>query len=341
MRESGFKIGKPNGVAMVMVLWVMAILSVMVMEFSFAMRTEVHITRNFKEELQLYAIAEGGMQRAIAEMIYKQDPRVQQMRKTVKEEMPPEKREWVADGRPYLLSYDQGKCDIRVMNEEGKININLISEAGLRRIMRNIGLEDEARDIVVDSIMDWRDPDDFYRINGAENDYYRSLPEPYDCKNGPLDAIEELLLVKGVTPDLFYGRRGPKKEGEKPERSGLKDIFSLYSSGEQIDINSAAAPALRLALGIPGEVSRLIVKAREEKGFDHQVDLLQRVPELGPFIGEVAGLILYRSRSAFYTIESRATYQGGKTKRGIKGIVKIDPREKRGYKIIQWVDSIR
>ena len=325
---------------MVMVLWVIAILSVMVLEFSFAMRTEINITRHFKEDLQLYAIAEGGMQRAIAEMIYKHDPRVQQLRKTMKEEMPPEKREWIADGRPYLLSYDQGSCDVRVMNEEGKININLVSEAGLRRIMKNIGLEVEARDIVVDSIMDWRDPDDFYRINGAENDYYRSLPEPYDCKNGLLDAIEELLLVRGVTPDLFHGRRGSKTEGEKIERVGLKDVFSLYSSGEQIDINSATAPALRIALGIPGEVSRLIVKAREEKGFDHQLDLLQRVPELAPFIGEITGLILYRSRSAYYTIESRASYLEGKSKRGIKGIVRIDTREKRGYKIIQWIDSL-
>lgn len=325
---------------MVMVLWVITILSVMVLEFSFAMRTEVRITGNFKEELQLYAIAEGGMQRAITEMIYKHDTRVQQIRKTVKEEVAPEKREWVADGRPYVLAYDQGTCDIRVMNEDGKININLISEGGLRRIMKNIGVEDEARDIIVDSIMDWKDADDLYRINGAENDYYRSLPEPYDCKNGPLDAIEELLLVRGVTPALFYGRRGSKKEGEKPGQPGLKDIFSLYSSGEQIDINSAAAPALRLALGLPGEVARLIVKAREEKGFDHQADLIQRVPELALFIGEIANLIMYRPRNAYYTIESRATYQGGKTKRGIKGIAKIDPREKRGYKIIQWVDSL-
>ena len=47
-----------------MVLWVIAILSVVVFEFCFGMRTEVNITNNFKEELQLYAMAEGGVQRA-------------------------------------------------------------------------------------------------------------------------------------------------------------------------------------------------------------------------------------------------------------------------------------
>ena len=66
---------------MIMVLWVVAILSVIVLEFSFAMRTEVNIAKNFKEETQLGAMAEGGVQRAIAELIYKHDTRIQQMRK--------------------------------------------------------------------------------------------------------------------------------------------------------------------------------------------------------------------------------------------------------------------
>ena len=65
-----------------MVLWVMVILSVVALEFSFAMRTEITITKNHKEDLQRYAMAEGGVQRAIAELIYKHDPRTQQMKKT-------------------------------------------------------------------------------------------------------------------------------------------------------------------------------------------------------------------------------------------------------------------
>jgi general secretion pathway protein K len=77
--------------------------------------------------------------------------------------------------------------------------------------LTNLGVEGEARDIIVDSILDWRDADDFYRIHGAENDYYQSLKEPYRCKNGNFDSIEELLLVRGITPALFYGRKGPKK----------------------------------------------------------------------------------------------------------------------------------
>src|SRR5512136_1433014 len=93
-----------KGVALIMVLWVITILTVVVLEFSFAMRTEVNITKNFKEELELYAIAEGGVQRAVAELILRHDPRVQQLKKTMKtEEITPEKKEWVPDGRPYAI----------------------------------------------------------------------------------------------------------------------------------------------------------------------------------------------------------------------------------------------
>jgi general secretion pathway protein K len=331
-----------------MVLWIIAILSVMVLEFCFAMRTEVNITKNFKEELQCYAMAQGQVQRAIAELIYKHDPRVQQMRKTLKaEEVPPEKREWVTDGRPYTLSSDQGTCEIRIMGEAGKVNINLVSDPVLRKIIGQFGLEGEARDTVVDSILDWRDPGELHRLNGAKSEYYQSLKEPYNCKNGNLDSIEELLLVRGVTPDLFYGKKVKKaeegvktEEGVRTDRIGLKDIFSIYSSGEQVDINSATSPVLRFVLGIPNEVAQLIVKAREEKNFQNQQDLLQRVPELSSFMGGVGTLILFQSILPYYTIEARAKNKEGRTVQGLKVIVKIDPGEKTGYKIIQWVDTL-
>ena len=347
-RVSSFKFRNSRGVALIMVLWVITILTVVVLEFSFAMRTEVNITKNFKEELQLYGIAQGGVQRAIAELILKHDARTQQLKETLKtEEVTPEKKEWVPDGRPYVLPFDQGECELRIMSEAGKININTISEMTLRKLIGNLGLDVEKRDTVVDSILDWRDPDDFLRVNGAENDYYQSLKEPYRCKNASLDSIEELLLVKGVTPELFYGRKGAKggEEGAKASDVGLKDIFSIYAPGEQVDINSASLPVLRAVLGLPSEVAKAILKAREEKGFQNQQDLVQRVPELSPFIAEIAGRLAFSSlstplTSVYYTIESRGKSKEGGAVRGLKTIVKIDRMDKRGYKIIQWVDAL-
>ena len=331
-----------KGVALIMVLWVMVILSVLALEFSFAMRTEITITKNYKEDLQRYAMAEGGVQRAITELIYKHNARLQQMMKTLSlEEISPEQREWMADGRSYTLPFDQGSCEVRMMGEAGKININTVSEFFLRKIIGHLGLEGEARDVVVDSILDWRDSNDFYRANGAENDYYLSLKEPYYCKNGNLDSIEELLLIRGVTPDLYHGKKGPSEgEEESVGRIGLKDIFSIYSPGEQVDINSATALVMNMVLGIPREVSQQMVAAREEKSFANQQDLLNRVPELAPFMGEIGRLIVYRSALPYYTIESRAKLKDGLSMQGLKAIVKVDPREQEGYKIVQWVDRL-
>ncbi len=326
-----------------MVLWVLMILSVVVLEFSYGMRTEVQITQNFQEEVQLYAMAEGGMQRAVVELIFKHDSRVQQKRKTQKDEgIPPEQQEWVTDGREYAVAFEGGDCGVRVTGEAGKVNINSVSETLLRKIIGNFGLEGEVRDVVVDSILDWRDADDFYRVNGAENEYYRGLKEPYDCKNGNLDTIEELLLVRGVTSELFYGKRLEKKEEDetRSEVVGLKHVFSIYAAGEQIDINSAAFPVLRVVLGIPAEVARQVIKAREEKIFESQQDLAQRVPELTPLLSEVGRNIVYRSASSYYTIEAKAKSKSGGGGRSLQTIVKIDAGAKEGYKIVQWVDAV-
>lgn len=341
--QSGFR--NSRGIVLIMVLWVIVILSMIVLEFSFAMRTEVNIAKNYKEETQLYAMAEGGVQRAIAELIYRQDPRVQQKRNKKLEEVPPEQREWMTDGRPYSLPFDQGTCEVKITSEAGKVNINVVSDTTLRKIIGQLGLEGDARDIVVDSILDWRDPGELHRLNGAKNDYYQSLKEPYNCKNGNLDSIEELLLVRGVTPGLFSGKKETKKgeEGVKSEGIGLRDIFSIYSSsGAQIDINSASLPVLRVVLGIPSEVAQSIVKAREEKGFQDQADLVQKVPELSQFIGQIGGLIATSnpSAAAYYTIESKGKSKEGGAVRGLKTIVKIDRIEKEGYKVIQWIDTL-
>jgi general secretion pathway protein K len=342
LRRAGV-IGNSEGVALLMVLWVTAILAVIALEFSFAMRTELNIARHYKEQTELYTRAEGGIQRAIVEMIYKHDPRIQQLRKTMKAEgFPPEQGEWVADGRVYPLPFDQGKCDVRMMSEGGKVNINVVSEKALRKIIGQLGLEGETRDVVVDSILDWRDPDDFYRINGAENDYYQSLKEPYKCKNGILDSIEELLLVRGVTQDLFYGKKEEKEgeEGSTDSRVGMKDIFSIYAPGEMVDINSATVPVMKILLGIPNEMAERIIKAREEKAFQRKEDLLLRVPEISSFAGDAMTLIVFQSTIPYYTIEAKATNEQGKSARGMRAIVKVDLKEKEGYKVIQWVDAL-
>ena len=69
-------------------------------------------------------------------------------------------------------------------------------------------------DEIAAAIIDWIDQDDNTE-SGAETDYYATLDPPYAAKNGPFDTIEELLLVKGVTPEILYG--------EDANRNGVLD----------------------------------------------------------------------------------------------------------------------
>lgn len=74
---------------------------------------------------------------------------------------------------------------------------------------------------ISDAILDWMDADDEPRPYGAEYDYYQQLTPPYQPANGPLISIEQLLLVRGVTPQLLFGydadRNGMLDGGEQTQ----------------------------------------------------------------------------------------------------------------------------
>lgn len=132
----------------------------------------------------------------------------------------------------------------KLTDESGKININLASVDLLS------GLEclDEA---AVASIADWLDQDDVPGPDGAENDYYSGLEFAYGCKNGPIDDIEELLLIKGISPQVYYGSRLYENSSYLAEQDvdsddrdydgvpvGLCDLLTIYGDG-RININTA------------------------------------------------------------------------------------------------------
>jgi DNA uptake protein ComE-like DNA-binding protein len=88
--------------------------------------------------------------------------------------------------------------DFGVQDEGAKLNLNTATATQLLMLP---GMTPD----VADAIVDWRDTDDTPSPYGAESDYYGSVQPPYRAKNGPFETVEELLLVKGVTPDLLYG----------------------------------------------------------------------------------------------------------------------------------------
>ena len=70
------------------------------------------------------------------------------------------------------------------------MNVNRLGRDGLDRLLQELGVEKTERDMIVDSIQDWRDANDEHRLNGAESDYYLGLSPPYRSKNADFDSVD-------------------------------------------------------------------------------------------------------------------------------------------------------
>jgi type II secretory pathway component PulK len=133
-----------------------------------------------------------------------------------------------------------------VSDEAGKINVNALLDldGGQGNVGHDILMKlPNMTEDVANSILDWLDPDDTPRSDGAESDYYSALPVPYRAKNGPLDSLEELLLVKGVTPELLFGNdrnRNGVLDPDEDDGSGQVDrgwsaFLTVYSREPNTD----------------------------------------------------------------------------------------------------------
>jgi type II secretory pathway component PulK len=139
-----------------------------------------------------------------------------------------------------------------VVDEAGKINLNALFKLDSSgKIAHDVllALPNMTED-VVNAILDWLDPDSEPRLNGAENDYYSTLSPPYHCKNGPLDSLEELLLVKGMTPQLLFGNDHNRNGILDPEEDdgsgtldrGLSAFLTVYS--RELNLDSTGQPRI-------------------------------------------------------------------------------------------------
>ncbi len=140
-----------------------------------------------------------------------------------------------------------------VMDESAKLNINALilqdpsGEALYAALMRLPNMTEE----IAAAMVDWVDADTTPRPNGAEGDVYQALTPPYACKNGPISSLEELLLVRGVTPQLLFGndrnRNGILDPGEDDGTElnrGWCEYLTCY--GREVNVDSTGAPRVDL-----------------------------------------------------------------------------------------------
>ncbi len=297
-----------------MVLWILTILMVIVFSFSYLARTESFSSRAFKEGWENKFLAEAGIERAIVELFYrKQNPQ------NLGEE---EQEPWRIDGTEQVDALGGGYYRVRLLDESGKIDLNLAPEVILRNLLNSLDLPGEDKDLlvntIVDSILDWKDPDDFHRLHGAESDYYQSLPNPYKAKNGNFDTVEELILVKGVTAEILYGN------DQKP---GLVDFLTVQAKTNKINLNAATKPVLLALPGMTPEIAEAVAAYRQEK----EIKSLQEIAGLlGEAQAQMAPYVTVAVGNTF-TIESRGYKKDGQAGYGIQAQVTLEGNNQYRY----------
>ncbi|MFO7599031.1 MAG: type II secretion system protein GspK, partial [Candidatus Desulfacyla sp.] len=242
------------------------------------------------------------------------------------------------------VSFEGGEFQVRIGNESGKININGANEHLLKMMLDAFDLEAQQKDVIVDSILDWRDENDLHRLNGAENEYYNSLPEPYDCKNGDFDSEEELLLVRGVTPEIYYGGLKDMVTVFMEERKitrGTADILKRGTGNTfntRICINAASKQLLRAFPSMTDELVKEIIAYRKIKDFKSLSDISAVV---GSEVYQAISPYISVAENAYYTISSRGLIPGTRTHKEIEVMVEISPTIKRGWRVLQWRDDLK
>lgn len=142
-------------------------------------------------------------------------------------------------GGKFTISYDEeGKNYYGMADEERRININKASAEVLKNLL---GTDNEE---AAESIVNWRS--NVRLPKGASDDYYRSLTPPYECKHAAFSVIEELMLVKGVTPQLF---------------ESIKDYVTVYGDDGKININTATRRVM-LSAGLDAGTVDIIMALR-------------------------------------------------------------------------------
>jgi general secretion pathway protein K len=287
--------GSQRGVALLLVLWVLTALMGIVFTFSVLVRNDLASALSFRNDLAKRLLAQAGLERATMEIQYRLLNRGQAIILEGKET-------WKTDGTSYREKLGEGYYTVRITDDSGKINLNALTDASgilLKNLLLQLAVSGEDADVIVDSILDWKDTDNLVRLHGAEDEYYMALPKPYKAKNANFETLEELLLVRGVAPDIFHGTEKHK---------GLVHFLTIHGNAQRINIASAPREVLAALPNMTPERAEQIIERRNTDAILKLEDFRDifggDYPQVSPYIG--------MDESGIFSIESAGFLEEGK-----------------------------
>ncbi len=260
-----------RGVALILVIWVIALMTILLGSFALIARTENLESRHLFDGTSARYAAQAGLERAVYEL---RNPDIT--------------TRWVCDGRPYEFEFEGSRVHIEILDESGKIDLNTADDSLLQSLFLSIGIDIDTATALSDSIQDWRDNDDIPRAHGAEIDTYKSMGLSYGPRNAPFQTDSEVQQVLGMNYDIYQR---------------IEPAITIYSGGTQPNPAYAPIEVLRAMPGMTEELAEQIVAMRQQVAPGQGATAGLTMPDGTPIMANGGGNT--------YTIKSRATLANG------------------------------
>jgi general secretion pathway protein K len=314
-------IAREDGVVLLLVLLVLALISVLVLSWAQEWRTELKLASNFGEALKCQRLAESGIYYALGKLVSAKTAEMKGPQANASQPQETLGDLWQGDQRPHRLELPDGTVEIRIADEGGKINLNRASEALLRKFFTILGLKELQVRTMVDSILDWRTNEAYPRPYGAKSPYYLSLEPPYVAKNGYFETVEELAWVHGFEASPLIPR--------------LSQWLTVQRTGQGINVNTAPLEVL-MTVGFPRQEAQGLIATREAAPFQNSQEIPQ--PSVNPLLNRDQR-ISFRT-SPFFTITSTGMVKRSKGRYTVKSIVRLEINRGVPWMILSWYDGL-
>lgn len=282
------KLARNNrGIALLITISVTTILVATALEYNRRARFEVLSTASVRDRMTLSYMASSGVHAAMALLI--KDKAESNFDSLQEDWANPEKIDEILQEIPF----DNGKLSVVITDELAKIQVNALvmfpdssqfNESQVmiwERILNVIGNEDDLQNdstptAIVNSVKDWLDSGDddaTTGLSGAESSYYGEQDPPYKSRNGPIADLSELLLIKGITPQLYYGTKDAPGLANYMTVHGLAvGAGTSFNWPGRININTADVPVLAALLGSENQdLAQVVYDYRQELAAEKDV----------------------------------------------------------------------
>lgn len=310
------RMGERGGV-LLLVLWVTAALSFVALSTAMMVRTEVVATSHRLEAEQARMLACGAIEQAI--FVFKHPGLTGA-----------DKQPLLAPGqRTMEFSYATGQARVTRTPESARINVNTEAPERLAALFRAAGLSERQAEEIAEAVVDWR--------TGRSSDvdspfdlFYSSLPAPYRAAHRRFERLEELLLVKGITAEVFYGWMERDADGRLVRRGGLRRLLTVYGAAGAASLNDSPYEVLLSLPGMDAERARAIVAARREKPIAGMDELPITLPL------EAVGRVVLSAPLNGYLRLTATAQPAGSTTRASVSVLLSDITGTSDRRVVEW-----